>query len=132
MQTAPVTVAPDARNSAPMACPTRCSSAGSNDAPRAIDTGNVVAGPITQPRGPSAKSSPGMPSRSTWAAGQGWALYPPPTRSANPGQTGTSPSRQPSFSSRVISSTRPAASTRASAPAATQSAAHSNAVTAPR
>ena len=72
MHTAPVNVAPDARSSVPMAWPMRCSKSGSNEAPRAIDTGKQVAGPITQPRGPSAKSMPGMPRRSTWAAGQVW------------------------------------------------------------
>ena len=69
MQTAPVKVAPLARSSAPMASPTCSSRFGSKVAPRAIDTGKDVEGPITQPRGPSAKSRPGTPRRSTWAAG---------------------------------------------------------------
>ena len=72
MHTAPVKVAPEARNSAPMASPMRSSRLGSKDAPRAIDTGNVVDGPSTHPRGPSAKFSPGMPRRSTRAAGHPW------------------------------------------------------------
>ncbi len=55
-----------------MASPMRSSSIGSNDAPRAIDTGNAVAGAMTHPRGPSANSMPGMPSRSTCAAGHVW------------------------------------------------------------
>ena len=62
-----------ARSSVPMTRPIRSSSPGSNVAPRAIDTGKQVAGPITHPRGPSAKAMPGMPSRGTAAAGQVWA-----------------------------------------------------------
>ena len=73
MHTAPVKVAPEALSSAPMASPMLSSRAGSNDAPRAIETGKVVAGPTTHPRGPSAKLSPGIPSRSTRAAGHPWA-----------------------------------------------------------
>ena len=33
----------------------------------------LLAGPMTHPRGPSAKLSPGIPSRSTRAAGHPWA-----------------------------------------------------------
>ena len=71
MHTAPVNVAPLARSSAPIASPIRSSRSGSNVAPRAMLTGNAVASPITQPRGPSANWIPGMPSRSTTAAGHG-------------------------------------------------------------
>ncbi len=34
-------------------------------------TGKHVAGPMTTPRGPSLKANPGMPRRSTRAAGNG-------------------------------------------------------------
>ncbi len=68
-----------------MARPIRSSRSGSKVAPRAIDTGKQVAGPITHPRGPSEKWIPGIPSRSTTAAGQGWPWYPPATMSMMPG-----------------------------------------------
>jgi hypothetical protein len=66
--------------------------------------------PITQPRGPSAKSMPGMPSRVTCAAGHGMSVVAAGVMSNRPGQNGVSPSRQPSFSSSVICSTSSPAS----------------------
>ena len=64
-QTPPKKLPPCARISAPMASPTRSSSAGSQVAPRAIGTGNAVDRPITAPRGPSLNRMPGIPSRGT-------------------------------------------------------------------
>ena len=46
-----------------MAVPISCSRSGSQLAARAIVTGNAVDGPMTTPRGPSLKRTPGMPSR---------------------------------------------------------------------
>ena len=65
MQTPPKRFPPCARISAPIASPTRSSSAGSQVAPRAIATGNAVDLPMTAPRGPSLKRMPGIPSRGT-------------------------------------------------------------------
>ena len=69
--TPPKSVAPTARSSVPIASPIRSSRSTSHVAPRAMLTGNAVAGPITTPRGPSENANPGMPRRSTRAAGNG-------------------------------------------------------------
>ena len=65
MQTPANRLPPWALISAPIASPTRSSSAGSQVAPRAIGTGNAVDRPITAPRGPSLNRMPGSPIRGT-------------------------------------------------------------------
>ena len=112
------------RTSAPIARPMRCSSSGSKVAPRAMLTGNAVFTPMTHPRGPSLNWMPGMPSRSTTAAGKVRWWYEPAIIANSPGHASRSPSRQSSCSARVICATSwAAASWAVCRPAATSSAA---------
>src|SRR5215469_7228021 len=127
MQTPPKKFPPWARTSAPIASPTRCSRPGSQVAPRAIDTGNAVPSPATQPRGPSTKRIPGMPSRVTAPCTYGREPYRAARSFASPAQNGASPSSRPSRSVSVSCSYRFLASWTGSAPDRTAATAASKA-----
>ncbi len=82
-------------------CPPSPRARDPRSAPRAMVTGKAVERPMTTPRGPSEKRSPGIPRRSTRPIGMGVRLYPLTLKSASPSQNGTSPSSNPSFSGSV-------------------------------